>query len=243
MMQYPKTSRYDPAFVKQHLMGPNCLKMLEEMMGHVSLPKNARVLDLGCGMGLTSIFLAKEYGAQVFANDLWVPATQNYQRFKAAGLDDQIIPIHADANDLPYAGRYFDAIISVDAYHYFGREKGFFWQKMLPLVKEGGVIAIAVPGLKQELGAEVPQAMLRSWTREDIETMPSVSWWEALLRAETEGCELAVTEMEGFDEPWQDWLESGNEHAVGDRPAMEAGAGEHMNFVQILVRKGNGLEG
>lgn len=236
-MDYPKSNRYDPSFVKENLMGPNCLKLLEELMESVPLRSNARVLDLGCGMGLTSIFLAKEYGATVFANDLWVNATENYQRFKAQGLGDRIVPIHADANDLPYAGRYFDAIISVDAYHYFGCEKGFFWRKILPLVKPKGIVAIAVPGLKEELGEDIPQCLLTSWTEEDLGTMHSAAWWHRLIAEDAEDCLVDVREMQGFDEPWRDWLETGNVFAQGDRVAMEAGAGEYMNFVQMVVRK------
>lgn len=40
---------------------------------------------------------------------------------------DRVIPIHADANELPYADEYFDAIVSIDAYHYFGTGKVYCW--------------------------------------------------------------------------------------------------------------------
>ena len=35
-----------------------------------------KILDLGCGKGLTSIFLAKEFGVQVYATDLWITAAE-----------------------------------------------------------------------------------------------------------------------------------------------------------------------
>jgi len=100
------------------MMGPNAMKILEELTelpGMLELKPGMRVLDLGCGRGLTSIFLAKEFGVQVFATDLWITASENFARFKEAGMDQRIIPIHADAADLPYAEEYFDAIISIDA--------------------------------------------------------------------------------------------------------------------------------
>ena len=49
---------------------------------------------------------------------------------------------------------------------------------------------------------------------------------------------LTVGELDGFEECWADWLKTENEHAVGDRRAMEAGAGRYMNFVYVVVRKG-----
>ena len=70
--------------------------------------------ELTCGKGLISIFLAKEFGVIIYVTDLWISATENYERFKALGLDDQII--HSYGNDLLFAREYFDCIISVDAY-------------------------------------------------------------------------------------------------------------------------------
>ena len=77
---------------------------------------------MGCGTGLTSIFLAKEFGVTVFANDLWINPTDNYRRFVEMGVDDKVFPIHAEAHALPYADNFFDAAISIDAYHYFGTD-------------------------------------------------------------------------------------------------------------------------
>ncbi|MGB9939171.1 SAM-dependent methyltransferase [Methanosarcina sp.] len=64
----------------------------------MKLEKGMRVLDPGCGKGLTSIFLAKEYDVTVSATDLWISATENYERIKSMGLEDRIIPIHTDAH-------------------------------------------------------------------------------------------------------------------------------------------------
>ena len=64
-------------------------------------------------------FKAKEYEVTVFAADLWIAPTENYEFFRSLGMEDQIFPIYADANALPFAKGFFDAIISVDAYHYF----------------------------------------------------------------------------------------------------------------------------
>lgn len=47
-----------------------------------AINKGMRVLDLGCGKGLTSVFLAEEFGVQVFAVDLWTTATENYNRLR-----------------------------------------------------------------------------------------------------------------------------------------------------------------
>ena len=96
-MNFLKSNKYDKSFIEENMMGPNSMKVLEELMESVPLKSGMRVLDLGCGNGLTSVFVAKEYGVQVFAVDLWISASDNYNRFKNMGLENQIIPIHADA--------------------------------------------------------------------------------------------------------------------------------------------------
>lgn len=58
-MNYPKSNKYVNYYAK--IMGPNPLKLLEELMGGVNIKEGSVVGDLGSGEGLTSIFLAKEY--------------------------------------------------------------------------------------------------------------------------------------------------------------------------------------
>ena len=140
-MDFDVTGKYDKTFIQENMMGPNSIIILEELTGKIPLKKGMRVLDLGCGNGLTSIFLAKEYGVKVFALDLWISATDNYSRFRELGLEDLIVPIHADAHSMPFSDKYFDVVISVDAYHYFGNNDTFFNEKIQPLLKSNGIFA------------------------------------------------------------------------------------------------------
>jgi cyclopropane fatty-acyl-phospholipid synthase-like methyltransferase len=239
-MEYIKSQTYDRQFLLDNMMGPNAIKILEELMQlpwMLELKQDMRVLDLGCGRGLTSIFLAREFGVQVFATDLWITATENFARFKEAGLENRIIPIHADVADLPYANEYFDAIISIDAYHYFGRNEGFADEKMASLLKKGGKLAIAVPGLVKDIHDNIPHEMLLSWNAEAIETLHSPEWWRNIL-SKSQQMELqAVGELECYSECWNDWLQCDNEYAVGDRKAMENGAGKYMDLVYMIAAK------
>lgn len=104
-----KADKYKELFNKEYLMGPNSVRLLEEMLEKYPLRQGTRVLDLGCGKGLTSLFLAKEADVNVFATDLWISATENNIHFNEWQVSEKIIPIHADANDLPFAEKYFDA--------------------------------------------------------------------------------------------------------------------------------------
>ncbi len=236
-MKYIKTGNYDQKFLFDNMMGPNAMKIVEQLTAGLDIKPGMRVLDLGCGKGLTSIFLAKEYGVQVFAHDLWVGAGENYQRFKSFNLDNLIIPVHGDAIDMPYADEYFDAVVSADAYQYFGETESYMDEKLAPLVKKGGIIALAVPGVKNELNGELPVEMSYSWTAEDLSTFHSCGWWRDLL-SKSQKIEIeSVFEMQDLDELWNDWLACDNEYAVRDRPAMEAGAGKYMNFVAIIAKK------
>jgi cyclopropane fatty-acyl-phospholipid synthase-like methyltransferase len=49
-----------------------------------------RVLDLGCGRALSSIFLRREFGVQVWATDLWFSTSENRQRILDAEVDDGV---------------------------------------------------------------------------------------------------------------------------------------------------------
>lgn len=233
-MKFIKTEEYDKEFLRQNMMGPNCLKLLETLLEGITLPEGGRVLDLGCGTGLTSMFLSKEYGLKVFATDLWISATDNYRRFREAGLEESIIPIHAEAHSLPFADEYFDAVVSVDAYHYFGREEEYLDKYLAPLVKKGGVIAITVPGLKEEQSG-VPSELQPFLNPEDFDTLHSSGWWGDLFRKSKLLRVDTLTEYTS-DEAWNDWLASDNPYAVTDREMIKKG-GEFFNFVSMTGRR------
>ena len=120
-----KADKYKKFFTDQFLMGPNNVRLLVEMLEKCPIDEGLRILDLGCGKGLTSLFLTKETKAQVFAVDLWVSATENYEQIKQWDVDNTVVPIHSDANDLPFANEFFDVVVSIDSFHYFANHKGF----------------------------------------------------------------------------------------------------------------------
>jgi cyclopropane fatty-acyl-phospholipid synthase-like methyltransferase len=236
-MKYEKASRYDPEYVTELIMGPNPIKLLEELCSLQPIAPEDNVLDLGCGRGLTSMFIAREYGARVIAADLWISPGENKVRFEEAGLTDRIIPIRAEAHDLPFAEEYFDIVTCVDAYHYFGLDPDYLGSHLLPLLKRGGHLLIAVPGLKRDIHDDIPAEMLLSWRPEDIETLHDADHWREIVSA-AQGAEIAhLAPMESFEECWDDWLACDNEYAVHDRKAMAAGAGRYMNFIAIILRR------
>ncbi|MGV8175091.1 MAG: methyltransferase domain-containing protein [Methanothrix sp.] len=60
------------------------------------------------------------------------------------GLEEQIIPIHAESHDLPFAQCYFDMAVSIDSYYYFGMEEDYLTKHLAQLLKPGGEIAVSV---------------------------------------------------------------------------------------------------
>lgn len=170
---------YGKFFQENKMLGPNAMWLIEILCEKMDLKPGMRVLDMGCGMGLTSIFLAKEFGVTVFANDLWISPTDNYNRFVEMGVDDKVFPIQAEAHSLPYADNFFDAAISIDAYHYFGTDEIYLPNFYSKLVKQGGQFGIVSPGLTREFSNGLPETMKLHW-EPDMYCFHSAKWWREL---------------------------------------------------------------
>ena len=237
-MHYSKSEKYNNPALQAKIMGPNPVKLEEELLLDHRIPEGAVVCDLGSGQGLTSVFLAKEYGFTVYAADLWSDPEENRRFFDEMGLSrEQIIPVKADAADLPFEKEFFDAVVSTDSYNYFGRDPRYLDEKLLPFVKSGGYLYIAIPGMKKDLHDALPPELLLSWTPEQLDYLHDADYWRKITGNCRAAEVLSVQEMESNEEVWADWLKQENEYAVGDRKAMEAGGGKYLNFIAIVLRK------
>ena len=237
-MKYPLSKKYSSPEIMEKIMGPNPLKLEEELLTGHQIPSGSVVCDLGSGQGLTSVFLTKEYGFTVYAADLWSDPEENRRFFREMGLSDaEIIPVKADATDLPFEKEFFDGVVSTDSYNYFGRDPDYLDEKLLPFVKKGGYVYIAIPGMKQDCHQHLPPELLLSWTPEQLEYMHDAAYWRDMVGKSRDAEVIEVSEMESNEEVWADWLQQENEYAIGDRKAMEAGGGKYLNFIKIVLRK------
>ena len=237
-MEYIRSKKYDTPELQAKIMGPNPVKLEEELMDSNEIPAGAVVCDLGSGQGLTSVFLAKEYGFKVYAADLWSDPEENQKFFDEMGLSrDQIIPVKADATDLPFEKDFFDAVVCTDSYNYFGRDADYLDEKLLPFLKSGGYIYLAITGMKKDCHDHLPPELLLSWTPEQLDYIHDADYWTGIV-SQCRGADVVeISEMESNEEVWADWLRQDNEYAVGDRKTMEAGGGKYLNFIKIVMRK------
>ena len=235
-----KIEKYKKYFTKEYLMGPNSFRLLDELIE--KKPKDStfdRTLDLGCGFALTSMFIANETDARnVYAFDLWIPATENYKRIRDNNLEEKVIPIHGDAMDMPFSHDYFNAIISIDSYHYFGCEKKVFSERILPFVKKGGYVMIAIPGIKEEPAGDL-KTLFETWAEgDDAQKFHTITWWKTLLQDECgDNCEITLREAECFDLAWKEWFDSEHEYGIRDKEFLSKGLDKILNFILIFVKK------
>ena len=245
--RFPKSNKYDPEFVAHNQMGPSALWLMEWLTEKIEIKENMKVLDLGCGRAMSSIYLAKEFGATVYATDLWIDASDNQKRIVEFGLEDKIIPIKAEAHSLPFAKNFFDVIVAVDSYGYFGTDD-LYLSYITSFLKPAGIMAAALPGLMQEFdNFTVPGHLLEKqengqvfWSP-DCFTFHTKQWW---------GSHWMKTELVEIET--NDILEDGYKYWAAQEKAMELAnmeifpsyeetllkdAGQYIGFIRIIARK------
>jgi cyclopropane fatty-acyl-phospholipid synthase-like methyltransferase len=245
--QFPRSAKYDLQWVLENEMGPSALWLTEWLCGDMELRPGMRVLDMGCGRAMSSVFLAKEYGVTVWANDLWISASDNWKRICEAGLTDQVFPIHAEAHMLPYAEEFFDAIVSVDSYHYYGTDD-LYLKDFVRFVRPGGPIGIAIPALMQEFDGKTPEHLLRKtptggcfWNPAECFSFHTVDWWRRHW-AQTELVD--VTCADTLRDGCKSWLQfeqakvaAGTNRWDDEVPALEADQGRYLGFVRLIAKR------
>lgn len=245
--EYPQASKYDPKWLLDLDMGPNPLWLLEDLARDCAFTPGMRVLDLGSGLGASSVFLAKEFGVEVWAADLWIPADRAAATFEAAGVADSVHAIHASAHDLPFGSESFDAIVSIDAYEYFGTADRYL-AYVTGFLKPGGQLAVATPGMTREIRemGSIPEH-IRELVGWEALAWHTAEWWR--LSWELTGL-VDVTAARLQENGWRDWMlwaracaEHGDPEGAGKVLTMlEQDRGEFLSFALVTARKGSGSD-
>jgi cyclopropane fatty-acyl-phospholipid synthase-like methyltransferase len=184
-------------------MGPNPLWLLEDLLRDVELEDSMRVLDLGCGKGATSVFLARELGVEVWATDLWIEGSQREAVFRAAGVSDMVHAVDADVRRLPFEDEFFDAVISIDAWEYFGTDDHFL-PSVLRVLRQGGRIGMVTPAMRTEVRElDAIPSHIHSVVGWQALAWHTADWWEQQWRlSELVTSIQARLQRNG----WADWL-------------------------------------
>jgi SAM-dependent methyltransferase len=235
--RFPRSSAYHPEWVRASVSGgANSLWLTEWLAEAMSLRRGMRVLDLGCGRGASSIFLHREYGVEVWATDLWFGATERLQRVRDAGAEDAVFPLSGDARSLPFANEFFDAIVSIDAFPYWGTDD-LYANYVARFLKPGGAIGMAGSGMVREVEGVVPPEPLRRWWEPSMSCLHSPEWWSRHWeRSGVLDVEVADTMPDGW-QLWLAWQRAVSPDNGVEIEAVEADAGRHLGYVRVVARR------
>lgn len=244
--EFPRSRGYEAAFMLDNQMGPNALWLLEWLCEALPIERGMRVLDLGCGRAMTSIYLAKELGARVWAADLWMSPDPNWRRAVEAGVGELVCPLRAEAHALPFAAGFFDAVVCVDAYQYFGTDE-LYVDYLARLVRPGGLLGVVVPGLVQPFGASVPAHLVepqkngKPFWEDACRSFKTAEFWHALWQGSSLVGEVAATLQPDGWRHWRDFERAlelwGKSPFPSDVEALERDAGRYLGFVRLVGRR------
>jgi tocopherol O-methyltransferase len=121
------------------------IDLIEELLAW-SLPTDCQptnILDVGCGIGGSSLYLADKFQAQVTGITLSpVQADRAIERAQAASLSEQAHFKVANALEMPFADHRFDFVWSLESGEHMP-DKAKFLQECYRVLKPGGRLMLA----------------------------------------------------------------------------------------------------
>ncbi len=174
LADFPELTGYTRVDVHDGLQGQGGLFLASDMAKRLTLSAGMKVLDLACGRGPTSVFLARKYGVHVYAVDE-APADTLLDRATAAGVAELITSVRADCRHLPFAKEEFDAVFCMNSLFYFGTDD-LYPPYVLEFLKPGGDLVAGSPSYREELTADTPEEFLLEFPA--CLAVHSPGWWK-----------------------------------------------------------------
>ncbi len=177
------------------------------------------MLDIGCGKGATSVFLARESEVEVAAVDAWVSRVELQGVIDAAGVGDRVDAVNADARNLPFGDDEFDAVVSLDAFEYFGTDAHFL-PGVLRVLRPGGRIGIGMPALATDAYAKPPPAPVTAVVGGDAAAWHAPEWWQRHWELSGLLTDVTARMQNGSRDDWILWVEASDDVNRGSMLSM-----------------------
>jgi arsenite methyltransferase len=163
--------------VTKHLGGVEATDDLAALCG---IEAGKTVLDVGCGVGVTPVYLAEKYGCKVVGVDIKPKMIERcIERAEREGITDLVEFRVGDVLDLPFEDEIFDAVISESVVS-FPKDKQQALNECARVTKAGGYV-----GLNESVWLKVPPPPeVVAWASQDVgsNVMPlTVAEWTATL--------------------------------------------------------------
>lgn len=157
----------------KHLGG---VEATEELARLCHISKGKYILDVGCGAGVTPIYLAKNYCCRVVGVDISEGMIErSNEKAISEGVVDKVEFKVAGAEDLPFEDNLFDAVIT-ESVTAFPEDKQKAVNEYVRVTKPGGYV-----GLNETTWLKVPPPPeLIEWASQDqgatVEPLTSAGW-------------------------------------------------------------------
>jgi cyclopropane fatty-acyl-phospholipid synthase-like methyltransferase len=174
---FPLSAKYDPQWIRDNALGENALCQAESLSQRLPFCAGMRVLDLGCGKATSSIFLAREFGVEAWAADADTSPSENRKRAVDLGCEANVVSLRLDARNLPFAKDFFDAVIAIDSFLYYGTDDRYL-AYLVQFIRPGGFIGVVDIAFAREVRSiEDAPEYLRAQYPINWSYVHSIAWW------------------------------------------------------------------
>lgn len=130
-----KMTKLEKRFVNRKNKAERNIEKIEHAFEHIDVDRINTVLELGCGIGFVSTYLADTYGFEVYGTDY-----DTGQIEIARKLQPQLKQLHfqvEDASNLSFEDSSFDLVLSQNVFHHVPNWEGAIGE-IARVLKSGG---------------------------------------------------------------------------------------------------------
>ncbi|WP_435947933.1 class I SAM-dependent methyltransferase [Dryocola sp. BD586] len=162
---------------------PGGAEATEWLFNQSNLTPESIVLEVACNMGTTSIELAQRFGCRIYAVDMDKNALMKArQNVAAAGLQDKIQVLEANATRLPFADDAFDVVINEAMLTmYVDKAKTRLIDEYYRVLKPGGRLLTHDIMFTRERLEAGGQTQLEEIVKSNVSPMTHASWKELFI--------------------------------------------------------------